>query len=69
MESSFQLCFADFFVFLVMYNGQCHNLGFRVHGILKRKIPTFLYFLRMEKSKRNSVLPEFKFKRVANGYF
>lgn len=34
-------------MFLVIYNGQYHKLDFRVHGILKRKIPAFLYFLRM----------------------
>lgn len=31
-------------MFLVMFNGQCHTLHFRVHGILRRKIPAFLCF-------------------------
>lgn len=34
-------------MFLVIYNGQYHKLDFRVCGILKRKIPAFLHFLRM----------------------
>lgn len=32
-------------IFLVMFNGRCHKLHFRVHGILRRKIPAFLCFL------------------------
>lgn len=32
-------------IFLVTFNGRCHKLHFRVHGILRRKIPAFLCFL------------------------
>lgn len=55
-------------LFLVMYNGQCHELDFRVCGFLTRKSLAFLHFLWMENWKKKSVLPEFKFQRVANGY-
>lgn len=56
-------------MFLVMYNTQYHKLDFRVHGILKKKSPAILHFLKNGKLKKKFVLPEFKFKIVAYGYF
>lgn len=31
-------------IFVVMYNGHYYKLDFTAHGILKRRIPAFLYF-------------------------
>lgn len=53
-------------MFLVEYNGQYSKLDFRVHGILKSAL---LYFLKNGKLEKKCVLPEFKFKTVAYGYF
>ena len=66
MESSFQLCFADIFSDVQWTVSQT---GIQSTWYLKKKNSCFLILFKNGKLKKKFVLPEFKFKIVAIGYF